>query len=306
MESKIKSFDRNGDVKVFIEKLSIHSSLKGYENEKAAQNLASRLEGRAFDVYMRLSDADKKEFSKIKAEVLKEFERGNQDREVAIHELSTRSRKQDESAQTFAYKIQELVKLAYPEFDENTRSTISKDYYIKGLGPNQVMETLELSKLSMQKHYNRNTRFIDYREGQKVRLKTKHYKTGENRKLAPRRNGPWTILQQLPNGVNFKIRNRNNETKVVHHDRLLPAAVNNDESSAELSGHSFDPQDLGNHSEISSDTSSSSESDSEVDEDDSVDSEPEMIDLPLRRRSPRRNRQARQFQGTIPWDAFAD
>ncbi len=63
---------------------------------------------------------------------------------------------------------------------------------------------------------------------------------------------------------------------------------------------------IGNHSEISLDTSSSSESDSEVDEDDSVDSEPDMIDLPLRRRYPRRNRQARQFPGTIPWDAFAD
>ena len=107
MESKIKSFDGNGDVKVFIEKVCIHSLLKGYENEKAPQNLAGRLEGRAFDVYIRLSDADKKDFSKIKAELLKEFERGNQDREVAIHKLSNSTRKQDESAQTFAYKVQE-------------------------------------------------------------------------------------------------------------------------------------------------------------------------------------------------------
>ena len=73
MYSKIESFDGNGYLKVFIEKVCIHSSLKEYENEKVAQNLASRLEGRAFDVYMRLSDADKKYIIKIKAELSKEF-----------------------------------------------------------------------------------------------------------------------------------------------------------------------------------------------------------------------------------------
>ena len=60
MEAKSKSFYGTGDVKAFLEKVSIHSSLKGYEGEKAAQNLASKLEGRAFDVYMRLSAADRK------------------------------------------------------------------------------------------------------------------------------------------------------------------------------------------------------------------------------------------------------
>ena len=94
--------------------MCIHSSLKGYENEKAAQNLAGCLEGRAFDVYMRLSDADKKDFSKIKAELFKEFERGKQDREVAIHELSNHTRKQDESAQTFAYKSSRIGKVGLP------------------------------------------------------------------------------------------------------------------------------------------------------------------------------------------------
>ena len=157
MESTIKSFDGNGDVKVFIEKVCIHSSLKGYENEKAAQNLAGRLEGRAFDVYMRLSDADKKEFSKIKAELLKEFERGNQDREVAIHELNNRNRKPVESAQTFAYKVQELVKLAYPLFDEDTRSTISKDYYIKGLHPNMQIALKSLPDFSSSSQLSTET-----------------------------------------------------------------------------------------------------------------------------------------------------
>ena len=37
---------------MFIEKVGIHSALKGYEEEKAAQNLASHLEGQALDIYM--------------------------------------------------------------------------------------------------------------------------------------------------------------------------------------------------------------------------------------------------------------
>ena len=65
MESKVKNFDGSGDVKVFLEKVKLHSLLKGYTDEKAAQNLASKLEGRAFDVYMRLSVDDKKNVTKI-------------------------------------------------------------------------------------------------------------------------------------------------------------------------------------------------------------------------------------------------
>ena len=82
METKIKCFDGTRDVNVFVEKVSLHSSLKGYDGEKAAQNLASKLEGRAFNVYMRLPNADKKDASKIKSELLKEFESGNVDREA--------------------------------------------------------------------------------------------------------------------------------------------------------------------------------------------------------------------------------
>ena len=74
MESQIKSFNGTGDVKVFIEKVTIHSALKGFADEKATQNLASRLEGRAFDVYRRLSVEEKKDAKKIKEELLKEFE----------------------------------------------------------------------------------------------------------------------------------------------------------------------------------------------------------------------------------------
>lgn len=148
MDAKVKCFDGTGDVKVFIEKVSLHSSLKGYDGEKAAQNLASKLEGRAFDVYMRLSTDDRKKADQIQSELLKEFERGNLDREAAIVELNNRKRKSDESAHTLAYKIIALVKLAYPSFDDITRKTIAKDYYVKGVHPKMQIALKSLPSFS--------------------------------------------------------------------------------------------------------------------------------------------------------------
>ena len=84
---------------------------------------------------MRLTDADKEDFAKIKEELLKEFERGQLNREEALNILKDRVRAPDESPHIFAYKLVELVKLAYPAFAETVRKTIAKDYFMKGLHP---------------------------------------------------------------------------------------------------------------------------------------------------------------------------
>ena len=129
------SFDGTGNVKVFLTKLELEASIKGHVEEKKAQFLASKLMGPAFDVYLRLSDDEKKDFAAIKPELLREFEKGQLNREEAIITLSDQRRKSDESALTFAYRIKELVKLAYPDFNEATCKTIAKDYFMRGLHP---------------------------------------------------------------------------------------------------------------------------------------------------------------------------
>ena len=134
MESnKYKSFYGSGKVREFITKVELQSSLKGYTGLKAAQNIASRLEGPAFDVYMRLPEDDKKDAEKIKQELLAEFEKGQLNREEAIQELAKRTRQSDESAQNFAYKVIELVKSAYHSIDDETRGTIANDYFVRWL-----------------------------------------------------------------------------------------------------------------------------------------------------------------------------
>ena len=79
------------------------------------------------------------------------------------------------------------------------RSFILKDIF------EVVLKNLQLNSEKMQAQYNKNIRFHDYWEGDRVWLSVKYYKTGENRNLSPRRRGPWTVLQKLPDGLNFKI-----------------------------------------------------------------------------------------------------
>ncbi len=176
-----------------------------------------------------------------------------------------------------------------------------------------VFTNLQLNKEKMQQQYNKSLRFFDHQPGEKVWLKVKFYKTGENRKLAPRRQGPWTILRKLPNGVNFEIINDNTqETKVVHHDRLtvfkqgegnvlLPPKQKQVSNPVKKNTDNSDSTDT---EYLSSEESY--ESDSSVYESDE-NSDPDTGDeapVENQRRYPRRERRARQFEDRVPWTSI--
>ena len=78
-----------------------------------------------------------------------------------------------------------------------------------------IIANLHLSKAGMQ-HYNTNLHFNKLANGQHIWLKVKHYKTGENRKLAFHRNGPWVVVRKVPHGVNVEIENSKKEDKIGH------------------------------------------------------------------------------------------
>ena len=191
----------------------------------------------------------------------------------------------------------------------------------------QVAEKLKLSKLKMQKQYNRNLRVFDYKKGQKVWLKVKHYKTGENRKLTPRRRGPWTVVDKLPNGVNFKIKTIANEEKVVHHDRLYPVrgdevvelernpGVADEGRSSEpdpqhrsVQQPPVQPQTTRHPVDVDDESSSSDSSGSHSDydplsDDDSSDESNADVELPdaVAHRYPQRVRHRRTIPGGVSW-----
>ncbi len=89
-QGKSLTFNGTGNVRSFFAKVEIYSSLKSYTGEKCTEALASKFEGPAFDVYLHLSSEERKDASKIKAELLKEFERGKRQREEPLSVLPTK------------------------------------------------------------------------------------------------------------------------------------------------------------------------------------------------------------------------
>ena len=63
-------------------------------------------------------------------------------------ELENRRRMSNEPTQTFAYKLLDLVKLAYTDFNEGIRKTIAKDYFIKGVHPDMQIALKSLANFS--------------------------------------------------------------------------------------------------------------------------------------------------------------
>ena len=141
---KVESFTGREDVKKFVTKCDLYCNLKGYVGEKKSAFIAGRLEEPAFDVYMALSDDDKKDPEKIKTALIECFDNAIRNREVAFEELTHRKRLDDEKAEVFAHKIQDLVKYAYPKFEQDAKNALAKDYYVKGL---QVDVQKELRKM---------------------------------------------------------------------------------------------------------------------------------------------------------------
>ena len=136
----------------------------------------------------------------------------------------------------------------------------------------------------MKKSYNKSIRFNNYSIGDKVWLRNKSFKPGQSAKLAPRRSGPWSIIEVLPNKRNFRVKNDSNgKTKVIHHDRIAPVRSTVHESESE---------------------ESSSEVEEEEEENESADSDVHDEPIDQQHRYPRRNRIPRRIPGAIPWDAI--
>ena len=142
---KVEMFSGKGDVNAFLVKIDLYNKLKKYTGEDAAVLLGSRLEEPAFNVYLRMLEEDRKDIEKIKAELKKQYEVGNRDREEALMLLSAAQRKEDETAQDYAFRIGELVKLAYPSFSVANKAVHEKDAFVRGHHPDMQMKlkTLE-------------------------------------------------------------------------------------------------------------------------------------------------------------------
>ena len=197
---------------------------------------------------------------------------------------------------TFNVVVSDRDQDVLPKEHESATHSLLQDIFAR------IMTNLQISKTQMQQQYNTNIRFNNYVNGQKVWLKVKHYKTGENRKLAPRRNGPWVVVRKLPNGVNFEIANSKKEVKIVHHDRLSPVVDNGFKKEIPT-----DPIDGSDIVSAESDNLFSSDSDSEYSvstTDESVRDDDQNHEETPEREQPRRERRFRYLPDTIPWGSL--
>ena len=114
-------------------------AFKEYQGEKKAQFLASKLSGKAFQVYMRLDENDRKNYDSLVTELRKEYKKGTRDREAALVELSG-IKYNGHSIMNHAYDIMELIKLAYPTFTDAHRQIVAKDYFLKSIHKDMEIE----------------------------------------------------------------------------------------------------------------------------------------------------------------------
>ena len=126
-------FDGTGDVQSFVEKVDLIARLKKHEDEEKAVFIGSKLGGPAFDVYRRLTAAEKKDPEVLKTNLLREFCREERNREEALDALMRGSRKSGETPQAYAYRVLKLVSLAYSTLSAANREIIAKDYFLSGL-----------------------------------------------------------------------------------------------------------------------------------------------------------------------------
>ena len=195
----------------------------------------------------------------------------------------------------------------------------------------EVRKYTEVSQSKMQQYYNKNIRFHNYVVGEKVWLRKKLYKVGENKKLSPRRTGPWTVVERKENGVTFRIKSGNTE-KVVHHNRMVPIRYyenksndfnrNNNESNIYTpiqTTHAPSKQyinpvrknETGQFRSNTSDSDASSiigagHSESESSELSSNESEAENEENRHNSRYPQRERRPRIIPGAIPWNTIPE
>ena len=129
-------FDGTGNLLSFLDRITVWTALKGFEGEKKALALASRLEGAAFENYRRLDSEEKQDFDVIVVSLKKELLGGAIDRRLAVDELRDRKWKQFEEPRApaaFAHDIDRLVRLAYPGFDSGSAITLARDAFLDGL-----------------------------------------------------------------------------------------------------------------------------------------------------------------------------
>ena len=163
-----------------------------------------------------------------------------------------------------------------------------------------VNNNLAACRARMEKNYNKSTKLHPYSVEDEVWIRKKNFKCGESEKLAPRRTGPWSIVEIKENGRNFLLRNcSNGRTTVVHHDRMEPVRRYSNSDGDVRAELPIPDEDRYQNDQV---TGTDDESDGNSDSSDSDATIDDMVAALPERRFPTRQRTRRQVPGTVSWD----
>ena len=176
--------------------------------------------------------------------------------------------------------------LSAKDFAEEVKLRLTKAFGTVGTN-------LDKYRKQMESTYNKSTRLIEHSLHDRVWVRNKTFKAGESAKLAPRRSGPWEIIEIKPNGRNFRLKNcHNGRLTVVHHDRIEPIRSDSVEPRADDETSDDESSDDGYMTPDSEPAIPNAEPANQGD------------DPPAEeRRYPLRERTQRNIPGAIPWDA---
>ena len=166
-----------------------------------------------------------------------------------------------------------------------------------------VRNNLHESREMMKKQYDKKKNVNTYRLGDMVWLTNIYFKSGDIKKLAPRRSGPWTI-ELLPNGVKFQIvRKHPYKNLVVHHDRIIPYYGGGPVQPLQITQQSVDDESApDSYGDGDGDDGKIGESSREYESGDLEGNE--NVEQAQGRPYPLRERIQRRIDGAISWDAI--
>ena len=174
------------------------------------------------------------------------------------------------------------------DFASETKLRLEKTY-------ESVNNNLKSYRSRMEKSYNTSLKKHEYTVGDEVWLRKKNFKRGESTKLAPRRTGPWIVVDVKENGRNFRLKHRNGQRCLVHHDRLSPVRRDKNMNDIDSPVRPEPSDDEQSSYETAPESWSSSSDESDRDE-------PAAAPEPARR-YPLRVRTQRRIPGAVMWDS---
>ena len=143
-EKKVANYSGKSSWADYLVQFNIAAKLNGWDEDRKAMELATRLEGNARGVLADLTPEQQLDFNVLVSKLTQRFEPEGQ---LGIHQtqLRNRKRKRNETIPELLQEISRLVRKAYPAADEQTRSYMAVSSFISALG-NEAQELFVYQK----------------------------------------------------------------------------------------------------------------------------------------------------------------